>query len=71
MHLKPTAGCQLSTFIFGFGGILCIVKGPGNTSDINPKWQRTFPFFSNFSWDMYRVPLIKISKLIIDSLLWA
>jgi hypothetical protein len=24
MHLKPTAGCQLSTFIFGFGGILCI-----------------------------------------------
>ena len=20
MHLKPTAGCQISTFIFGFGG---------------------------------------------------
>jgi hypothetical protein len=25
MHLKPTAGCQISTFIFGFeGGALCI-----------------------------------------------
>jgi hypothetical protein len=25
MHLKPTAGCQISTLIFGFGeGILCI-----------------------------------------------
>jgi hypothetical protein len=20
MHLKPTAGCQISTLIFGFGG---------------------------------------------------
>jgi hypothetical protein len=24
MHLKPTAGCQISTLIFGFGGILYI-----------------------------------------------
>jgi hypothetical protein len=24
MHLKPTAGCQISTLIFGFGGTLCI-----------------------------------------------
>jgi hypothetical protein len=24
MHLKPTAGCQISTLIFGFEGTLCI-----------------------------------------------
>jgi hypothetical protein len=24
MYLKPTAGCQISTLIFGFGGTLCI-----------------------------------------------
>ena len=25
MHLKPTLGCQISTFVFGFGGgTLCI-----------------------------------------------
>ena len=24
MHLKPTAGCQISTLVFGFGGTLCI-----------------------------------------------
>ena len=24
MHLKPTAGCQISTLIFGIGGTLCI-----------------------------------------------
>ena len=24
MHLKPTAGCQISTLIFGLGGTLCI-----------------------------------------------
>jgi hypothetical protein len=24
MHLKPTAGCQISTLIFGYGGTLCI-----------------------------------------------
>jgi hypothetical protein len=24
MHLKPTAGCQISTLIFGFGGTLYI-----------------------------------------------
>ena len=23
MHLKPTAGCQISTLIFGFGGTHC------------------------------------------------
>ena len=24
MHLKPTAGCQISTLIFGYGGTLYI-----------------------------------------------
>ena len=24
MHLKPTAGCQISKLIFGFGRTLCI-----------------------------------------------
>ena len=24
MHLKLTAGCQISTLIFGFGGTICI-----------------------------------------------
>ena len=24
MHLKPTAGCRISTLIFGFGGTRCI-----------------------------------------------
>jgi hypothetical protein len=30
----------------------------GNTFDLNPKeeWERTFPFFGNFSWDSYRLP---------------
>jgi hypothetical protein len=31
------------------------VKGPGNTFDLNPKWQRTLPSFGNFARDMYRV----------------
>jgi hypothetical protein len=72
MHLKPTAGCQISTLIFEKklwrrgsllisndkyikdGKVLChlgalkSVKGPGNTFDLNPKWQRTLPSFCNF-----------------------
>jgi hypothetical protein len=77
MHLKPTAGCRISTLIFGFWGdpihipwnitercLRCIIpprhlsqlKPPGNTFDLNPKWQRTLPSFCNVSWDMYRVP---------------
>jgi hypothetical protein len=49
------------------------VKGPGNTFDISPKWERTLSSFDNFSWDIYRVPPQKkfqISKLIFDTLLW-
>jgi hypothetical protein len=50
------------------------VKGPGNTFDINPKWERTLPSFGNFSWDIYRAPTktkFQISKLIFDTPLWA
>jgi len=51
------------------------VKGPGNTFDLNPEWEkRTLPSFGNFSWDIYRVlppKKFKISKLIFDTLLWA
>jgi hypothetical protein len=32
------------------------VKGPGNTFDLKPKWQRTLQFFGNCLWDVYRVP---------------
>jgi hypothetical protein len=36
------------------------VKVPGNTFDVNPTWERTFPSFGNFSCDIYRVaPQIK------------
>jgi hypothetical protein len=35
------------------------VKSPGNTFDLNSKWERTLPSFGNFSWDIYRVPPIK------------
>ena len=38
------------------------VKGPGNTFDISPKWERTLSSFDNFSWDIYRVPPKKNSK---------
>jgi hypothetical protein len=39
------------------------VKVPGNTFDLNPKWQRTLPSFGNFSWDIYRVPPIPNIKV--------
>ena len=32
------------------------VKGPGNTFDINPKWERTLPSVDNFRWDIYSPP---------------
>jgi hypothetical protein len=32
------------------------VQGPGNTLHLNPKWERTVPFFGNFSKDIHRVP---------------
>jgi hypothetical protein len=30
--------------------------GPGNTFDINPKWERTLPSVDNFPWDIYSPP---------------
>jgi hypothetical protein len=45
-------------------------KDKDNTFDLSLKWDRTLPFFGNFSWDIY-IPQIKISKLIFDILLWA
>jgi hypothetical protein len=51
------------------------VKGPGNTFDLNPKWERTLPSLIYFSWDIYREPPLhkknQISKLIFDTQLWA
>jgi hypothetical protein len=32
------------------------VKGPGNTFELCPKWDRTLPSFSNFSWDIHSPP---------------
>jgi hypothetical protein len=33
------------------------VKDPGNTFNINSKWERTLPSLIYFSWDIYRDPL--------------
>jgi hypothetical protein len=57
MHLKPTAGCQISTLIFG-------AKSAGKTFDVNPKWQRTLPSVGNFHGICIGSPQIEISKLI-------
>jgi hypothetical protein len=70
MHLKPTAGGQISTLIFGFGGEPYAY--PMKNYELKPEWQRTLPSFGNFSWEMNRIPpQIQISKLTFDTLLWA
>jgi hypothetical protein len=46
------------------------VKGPGNTFDLNPKWERTLPSFDNFYGIFIALPKIEITKLIFDTLLW-
>jgi hypothetical protein len=28
----------------------------GITFELNPRWERTLPFFGNFAWDIHRVP---------------
>jgi hypothetical protein len=39
------------------------VKGPGNTFDINTKWERTLPSLTYLLWDIYRdLPSIKKIK---------
>jgi len=50
--LTPCCGLEVENPIQA----LQSVKGPGNTFDLNPKWERTLPSFGNFSWDIYRVP---------------
>jgi hypothetical protein len=42
--------------------VLKSVKGPGNTSDLNPKWSRTLPSLIYFSWDIYRDPPLHKKK---------
>jgi hypothetical protein len=42
------------------GVALKSVSDPGNTFDLNPKWERTLPSFGNFSWNIYRVPQTQI-----------
>jgi hypothetical protein len=47
------------------------VKGPGNTFDLNPKWERTLPTFGNFSYDINSVPPLNPNiKVDFYTLLW-
>jgi hypothetical protein len=54
---------------------LRVVKGPGNTFDLNPKWARTLPSLIYFHEIFIDIPLhnyfYQISDLIFDTLLWA
>jgi hypothetical protein len=47
------------------------VKDPGNTFELNPKWERTLPSFDNFYGIFIALPKIEITKLIFDTLLRA
>jgi hypothetical protein len=53
LHLKPTAGCQISTLMQKPTQALRSVKGPGNTFDLIPMWWRTLSSLIYFSWDIY------------------
>jgi hypothetical protein len=60
LHLKSTAGCQISSLIFGFRGdpihIPCkIAEGLKVLSHLG-KWERTLPSFGKFSWSIQRAP---------------
>jgi len=35
------------------------VKDPGNTFELNPKWERTLLSFGNFSWNIFSNPQSK------------
>jgi hypothetical protein len=60
MHLKPTAGCEVSTLKFGYGGHYTYpMKNISRTENI---------FFMGY---VYGPSQIQISKLIFDTLLWA
>jgi hypothetical protein len=41
-------------------------KDPVNTFDLNSKWERTLPSFSNCSWNIYRVPPYKNLTIKVD-----
>jgi hypothetical protein len=83
MHLKPTAGCQISTLIIEkiivkedlYEYSMKNINDLGKTFNSNRKWARTLPFLIYFSWDIYRDPLsiivFQISKLIFDTPVWA
>ena len=43
--LTPTCGVEVHNPTHA----LKLVKGPGNTLDLSPKWERTLPSFGNFS----------------------
>jgi hypothetical protein len=75
MHLKPTAECQISTLVFGFGGrTLCIshekyIKDGKVLAHLG--FRLNVPSV-NFNGICIGSPLpIQISKLIFDTLLWA
>jgi hypothetical protein len=54
-YLTPSCGLELQKPTKA----LKSVKGPSNTFDMSPNWERTFSSVANFSWDIYRVPLQK------------
>jgi hypothetical protein len=61
MHLKPTAGCQISTLIFDIA-----------TWGLNQKY--CLGLYNSFHGIFIEIPLhnfFQISKLIFDTLLWA
>jgi hypothetical protein len=70
-YLTPYCGLEVQKH----NQALQSVKGPDNTFEWNPKWERTLPSLIYVSWDIYSDLLskknIKISKLIFDTLLWA
>ena len=48
-YLTPCCGLEVQNPI----QTLKSVKGPSNGFDLNPKSERTFPSFGNFSWHIY------------------
>jgi hypothetical protein len=46
------------------------VKDPGNTFELNPKWERTLLSFDNFYGIFIAPPKIEISKLTINFDIW-
>jgi hypothetical protein len=60
MHLKPTAGCQISNLII--------------ETNCGKEWARTLPSLIYFYGILIETPstiIFQISKLVFDTLLWA